>query len=550
MGHQQNRQSRRRWLLTFISYCRSKFSWSASFLLILTLQLSVSQITAAEQIRIITTNDLHTYLKPLYYRYLDELKPWGSQSREGDYVNKSTIEGKVGGMAHVATVIKNLRTETPGKNLVLDAGDTWHGAGISVFDKGVSMVKIMNAIGYDAMAPGNWEFMYSKDHLLDLIELAKFPIIAYNLTDSEWEEPVLDQYVIRQVGKLKVALVGMAYPWTALTSSAGGSANEFKFGIKENEAIDLLDEIRETEDPDLVIFVSHGGFGLDQKFARRVDGIDVYLSGHTHDEIYDPVVWNDTILFQGGAHGKWVVSLDLEVKDKKVVDYDYRLIKVMQKRISADPEIESIVEEAYRPHLEKLSEVIGSSKVMLYRRDYWQSTMGNFLTDALKEIAKADISFFPAWRYGATILPGKITVEDVYNVVPTDGKIITYLIKGKELKTVVENILEGVSGIDSYARVGGDMIRFSGMKLVCNLRQKSGQKILSMTVGGEPLSEGKDYIIASVHTRFQNNPLFGATGISDTGKVFVEELISYIRNNSPISSELDDRINLKTISFN
>ena len=176
--------------------------------------------------------------------------------------------------------------------------------------------------------------------------------------------------------------------------------------------------------------------------------------------------------------------------------------------------------------------------------------MGNFLTDALKEIAKADISFFPAWRYGATILPGKITVEDVYNVIPTDGKIITYLIKGKELKKVVENILEGVSGIDSYARVGGDMIRFSGMKLVCNLREKSGRKILSMTVGGEPLSEVKDYIVASVHTRFQNNPLFGATRITDIGKVFVEELISYIRNNSPISSELDDRINLKTISFN
>ena len=277
------------------------------------LLLTCGSINAAESIRIITTNDIHTYLKPLYYRYLDEIKPWGQQSREGDYVQKSAIEGKVGGMAHVATVIKRLKAETPGKNLVLDAGDTWHGAGISVFDRGVGMVKAMNAIGYDAMAPGNWEFMYSKDHLLDLIDMAKFPLIAFNLTDTEWDEPVLDSYVIRQVGKLKVALVGMTYPWTALTSAVAGSARDFKFGIKENLAIDLMQEIRETEDPDLIVFVSHSGFGFDQKLAKQIDGIDLYLSGHTHDEIYDPVVWNGTILFQGGAHGKWAVHKDVKV---------------------------------------------------------------------------------------------------------------------------------------------------------------------------------------------------------------------------------------------
>ena len=174
------------------------------FLILLILPWNL--LFAAESIRIITTNDIHTYLKPLYYRYLDEIKPWGEQSREGNYVQKASIEGKVGGMAHVATVIKKLKAERPGKNLVLDAGDTWHGAGISVFDKGVSMVKAMNAIGFDAMAPGNWEFMYSKDHFLDLIDLAQFPLIAFNLTDTEWDEPVLDSYVIRQVGKLKVAL--------------------------------------------------------------------------------------------------------------------------------------------------------------------------------------------------------------------------------------------------------------------------------------------------------------------------------------------------------
>lgn len=518
---------------------------------LLVLCLGFQPLLAAEtkQIRFITTNDLHSYLKPIYYRYLDEVKPWGQQSRAGDYVNKAALEGKIGGMAHVATVIKRLRAEKPGRTLLLDAGDTWHGAGISVFDKGISMVKVMNAIGYDVMAPGNWEFMYPKDHLLDLIELAEFPVIAYNLTDSEWDEPVLDQYIIRQVGDLKVAVVGLTYPWTALTSASSGAAQWFKFGIKENEARELLEEIRETEDPDLIVFVSHGGYGLDQKFARRVDGIDVYLSGHTHDEVFDPVVWNNAIIFQGGAHGKYVVSLDVDVRNKQVVDFDYHLIKVRQNQVAPDPEITKLIEAAYRPHQERLNEVVGHTNVMLHRRDYWQSTIGNMLTDAMRAIQKTDIAFFPAWRYGATLMPGEITVEDVYNLVPTDGHIITYSMRGKELKALLNNILEGVIGRDPYARVGGDMIRFSGMKLVCNLGNKQGEKIVLMRVGGKPLNPEQEYTIASAHTRFQNNPLFGAGAVRDTGKVFVEELLAYLKANSPITPKLDDRINLRLFSF-
>ncbi len=495
-----------------------------------------------EQIRIITTNDIHFYLRPIYYRYLDEIKPWGPQSREGDYVTKAAYEGKIGGMAHVATVIKRLRSEKPGKTLLLDAGDTWHGSGLSIFDKGVSMVKVMNVIGYDAMVPGNWDFFYPKEHLLNLIKQAKFPVIAYNLTDKEWEDPVLRQYIVRQIGKLKVAIVGLTYPWVALTSSIVGAAQWWKFGIKENEARELIREIRKSENPDLVIFVSHGGYGLDQKLARRVDGIDVLVSGHTHDEIFDPVVWNNTIIFQSGAHGRYVACLDLEVKDKKIAKFEYRLIRVNQDRIPPDPEIAKLVEEAYRPYQKRLSEVVGHTKVMLYRRDYWQSTLGNLITDALRASQKTDISFAPAWRYGATLLPGEITAEDVYNIVPTNGQIFTYSMRGKEIKTVLENILESVTDQDPYSRVGGDMIRFSGLKLVYDLRNAPGKRIVSMTAGGKPLSAENSYTIASVHTRFQNNPLFGATNVKDTGKVFVEELIAYIRQHSPIISSLDDRI--------
>ena len=514
------------------------------FLLTHTANLFASE---TEQIRIITTNDLHSYLKPIYYRYLDDIKPWGKVSREGDYVNKAKIEGKIGGMAHVASVIKKLKAEKPGKNLVFDAGDTWHGGGITFFDKGVAMVKIMNAIGYDAMVPGNWEFFYKNDHFLDLIDKANFPVIAYNLADREWEEPVLDQYIIRKVGQLKVAVVGYTYPWTALTSAISGAAKWYKFGIKEDEARDLLAEIRKNEDPDMVVFISHGGFGLDQKFAKRVDGIDVMLSGHTHDEVLDPVVWNDTLVFQGGAHGKYVVSLDLEIKDKKINDFEYRLNKVMQNRIDPDPEVSKLIEAAYLPYEAELSKIIGKSEVLMHRRDFWQSTVGNLITDAMREIQKTDVAFFPAWRFGASVLPGKITKEDIYNVIPTEGHIFTFSMRGKEIKNLLENILSSVVNKDPYTRVGGDMIRFSGMKILCDLAKPAGKRVLRINIGGEEFSEEKVFSVASAHTRFQNNPLFGATHVKDTGKMIVEELINYIEKKSIIKSTLDDRI--KVLAF-
>lgn len=518
---------------------------AASLVLLLALALTLATgVRASEvsEIRILSTNDIHTYLRPIYYRYLDTPRPWGTQTSEGDYEEKAALEGRMGGMAYVATVIKRLRDEKPDATLVVDAGDTWHGAGMSVVDKGVSMVKILNAIGYDAMTPGNWEFFYKKDHLLDLVEQSDYPVIAFNVTDKEWDEPVFEPYVIKEVGGLEVALVGITYPWTALTSAVRGSAQHWKFGIREEAARELLDEIRDEHDPDLVVVVSHGGLGLDQKFAQRVDGIDVLVSGHTHDPIFDPIVYNDTIIYQGGAHGKYVSKLDIRVKDKKPVGYSYELVKVQQSELEPDEEVQKLVDSAYAPHAEKLGEVIGKAETMIYRRDYWQSPMGNMLTDALRDMTGADIAFFPAWRYGATLMPGDITVEDVYNVVPTDGTINTFKMSGKALKRLVNNTLNGFLDRDPYSRVGGDMIRFSGMELVYDVSRPYGQRTVSLTVGGEAIPDEKVYTFASVHTRFQTNPLFRATHAEDTGRVFVDELIEYIRQNSPMSPSLDDRI--------
>jgi sulfur-oxidizing protein SoxB len=521
---------------------RNRLALAGLFLLLPFCALGASESEPVE-IRILGTNDIHAYIRPLHYRYLDEVKPWGRQSREGDYVAKAALQGKLGGMANVASVIERLRAEKPGRTLLLDAGDTWHGAGISVFDRGVTMVKIMNTIGYDAMALGNWEFIYDKDHLLDLIDMAEFPVVVYNVMDPEWDEPAFPQYTVKEVGGLKVAVIGVAYPWVALTSaSILGSAGDWKFGIREEEARDLIAEIREEEEPDLIVVASHGGYGVDQKFARRVDGIDVLFSAHTHDEIYDPVVWNDTIVYQGGAHGKFVSALDVKVKDKKVVGYSYDLVMVQASEVEPDPEVQRLVEEAYRPHEARLNEVVGATQALVFRRDFWQSPMGALLTDALRAVTGAEISFFPAWRYGATLLPGPITVEDVYDLVPTNGRIVTYSMSGRSIRRLMENILDGVVDTDPYARVGGDMIQFSGMELVYDLYNADGERVVELLVDGKPIEPERLYSVASAHTRFQNNALFGAQNIDENGPVFVEALIDYIRANSPLKPTAERRI--------
>jgi sulfur-oxidizing protein SoxB len=504
--------------------------------------VACSQTAVAERIRIISTNDIHSYLRPIYYRYQDELKPWGMQSMEGDYLQKTQLEGKVGGMAYAASVIKRLRAESP-NSLLIDSGDTWHGSGLSHLDQGVSMVKIMNAMSYDAMVPGNWEYIYPKEQFLDLVDQSEFPVIAYNLFDKDWGDPVLEQYIIKKVGDLRIAIVGMTYPWTALTSSVFGAAQHWEYGIREAEAKALIAQIKTEENADLVVFISHAGYGYDQKFAQRVDGIDVLISGHTHNAVFDPVVWNNTIIYESGAHAEYVSSLDLEVKDKKVIDYDYQLIKVNQSFIEADAEIEKLIDEAYKPHSDKLDEVVGKADGMFYRRDYWQSTLGNLITDAMRKQLNVDISMFPAWRYGATLMPGKIRVEDIYNIIPTGGKVVTYSMSGKKFRVLLENVMDSVVSDDAYSRVGGDMIRFSGVKIVYDLNNASGNRIVTMnTVDGKPFEADRQYSIASVSTRFQNNPLFGASNIVETGKVFADELISYIRANTPISASLDDRM--------
>jgi len=494
--------------------------------------LASGKNSESANLRILWTNDTHGYLVPLYHR-----EPF-----EKDYLKQAKKEGKIGGWAYLAALIDKYRGQAPERTLLLDAGDTWHGTGVALFTKGAAIVKVMNALKYDAMTPGNVDFLYPKQEFLKRVEEADFPVLAANMYDMEWGDPAMPQYIIKKINGLKVAVIGIAYQWTAKTGNREYTKG-WSFGLREDEVRKLIKDIRANDKPDLVVVLSHMGYKVDQKYASRVDGIDVIIGAHTHDNVHKPPVINNTIVVQAGSHGKFLGKLDLKIKDGKVVGYDHEIIRVVSKDITPDPEIKKLIDDMYAPYKKKLSRIIGETKTMLFRRDTYESTMDNFITDAYRDMSKTDVALAPAWRFGLTILPGSITVEDVYGMVPTQEPLITFSIKGSNLRSILEAALDNVLDSDPYAQLGGDLIRFSGMKLLIDETKGFGKRIKMLAVGGAPFDSEKKYTVVSANTQMYNAP--SAEKVVNTRKVAVEELIKYIEKKKVIAPRLDGRVKIK-----
>ncbi|GMT42159.1 MAG: bifunctional metallophosphatase/5'-nucleotidase [bacterium] len=486
---------------------------------------------SVKTLRIIWTNDTHGYLKPLYHREVGE----------DNYVEIAAEEGKLGGWANLATLIKKYRGEMPGSTLLLDAGDTWHGTGVALFTKGAAVVKVMNALEYDAMTPGNVDFLYPKEEFLKRVKESNFPVLAANMYDMEWGDPAMKRYMIKEVGGLKVAVIGMTYQWTAKTGNREYTKG-WSFGLREDEITELINTIRTKEKPDVLIMLSHMGYRVDRKYPTRVKGIDVIIGAHTHDNVYTPPVIDGTIVVQAGSHGKFLGKLDLKIKDGKVASFDHEIIRIVSNNIKPDPIIEKIIEAQYAPYKKRLERIIGETKTMLYRRATYESTMDNFITDAYRDIYKSDIAFSPAWRFGLTIIPGEITVEDVYGMVPTQETVITFVLKGGNLKSILEAAVENVLAVDPYEQLGGDLIRFSGMEVKIDERKSYGKRITGLKIGGKPYDPDKKYTVVSANTQIHTAPT--AENVNDTGKVAVEELVEYIEKVKQIAPELDGRVQI------
>ena len=502
-------------------------------------QEKLLEFDAVGQVTLLNFADCHAQLMPLFFREpsanfgvgavhglpphltgLEFLKyfnikagtPEAYAFSSNDYVALSREYGRIGGLAHMATLIKSIRAERSGRTLLVDCGDTWQGSYSSLMTKGEDMVEVMNEMGVDLMT-AHWEFTYGTERVKELIEKLKFPFLAANVIDNEWEEPVFKDVAYFERGGVKIGVIGQAFPYTPIANPRY-MMPQWSFGIQEDKMRESVKKVK-AAGADLVVLASHNGFDVDRKMASRVDGIDVILQGHTHDAVPTVTKVNDTLMIATGSHGKFLGRLDLEVKNKKVVKYRYKLIPVFTDVIKPDPAMSAVIKKVRAPYEAKVNQVLGKTESLLYRRGNFNGTFDDLICQAIIEERDTQISLSPGFRWGATLLPGQdIRVEDVYSQTTiTYPKTYRLEMSGKLLKDILEDVGDNLFNPDPYFQQGGDMVRVGGMGFTFEIGQKIGRRVSGMTLlsTGEPIDPAKNYVVggwASVNPNTEGPPVY------------------------------------------
>jgi len=414
-----------------------------------------------------------------------------------DFEGLARSFGRVGGLDRMATLIKAIRAERPNQVLLLDGGDSWQGSYTALKSKGADMVRLINTLKPDAMT-GHWEFTYGAKRVEELIGQLAFPFLAGNVKDATWGDPVFKPSAIFERGGLRIGVIGQAFPYTPIANPRYLIPN-WSFGIEEERLAQNVAKLRDDK-VDLVVLLSHNGFDVDRKLAARVKGIDVILTGHTHDALPRPVKVGDTLLVAAGSHGKFLARLDLEISDRRIVDYAFRLIPVLSDVIAPDPDMAGLIREVRLPHDDALGKVLGRTESLLYRRGNFSGTFDDLICQALLAERDAEIALSPGFRWGSSLLPDQdIRGDDVFN-----QTAITYPaayrseMTGEYLKQVLEDVADNLFNPDPYYQQGGDMVRAGGLAYTLTIDKPVGQRISDMTLlrTGEKIDAGKKYSVS------------------------------------------------------
>ena len=413
-----------------------------------------------------------------------------------DFERAARRFGKVGGYAHLATLVKRLRASRP-HALLLDGGDTWQGSATSLWTEGADMIGAQKLLGVDIMT-AHWEFTYGAKRVQAAVdkELAPMEFLAQNVKTADFEDPVFKPYTLRSVNGIALAVIGQAFPYTPIANPRYMVA-EWTFGIQEPRLQQLVDEVR-AKGAQVVVLLSHNGMDVDLKLATRVRGIDAILGGHTHDGVPAPVVVGRTLVTNAGSNAKFLAVLDLDVKGGALAGYRYRLLPIFANLLPPDAAMADYIERSRAPYRARLEEKLAVTEGLLYRRGNFNGTWDQLLLDALLQQKGAEIAFSPGFRWGSTLLPGDaITFEHLM-----DQTAITYPystlaeMSGEQIKAILEDVADNLFNADPYLQQGGDMVRVGGMTYACNPRATIGARISDMRLRGEPLQAAKRYKVA------------------------------------------------------
>ncbi|MBE0620267.1 MAG: thiosulfohydrolase SoxB [Burkholderiales bacterium] len=418
-----------------------------------------------------------------------------------DFEQAARTYGKVGGFAHLATLVKQLKAGRPGA-LLLDGGDTWQGSATALWTQGQDMVDACKLLGVDVMT-GHWEFTLGAERVRQVVDndfKGKIDFVAQNIKTTDFGDPVFPPYVIKSVNGVPVAIVGQAFPYTPIANPRY-MMPDWSFGIQEETLQQAVDEAR-AKGAQAVILLSHNGMDVDLKLATRVRGIDAILGGHTHDGIPAPSIVSNaggkTLVTNAGSNGKFLGVLDLEVKGGKVADFRYRLLPVFSNLLAADAEMEALIRKVRAPYAAKLGERLALTEGLLYRRGNFNGTFDQLILEGLMAEKDAPIAFSPGFRWGTSLLPGEpILMEHLM-----DQTAITYPyttvtdMTGETIKIILEDVGDNLFNPDPYYQQGGDMVRVGGLRYSCDPNAKMGARISEMSLAGKPIEATKTYKVA------------------------------------------------------
>ncbi len=418
-----------------------------------------------------------------------------------DFANAARAYGKVGGFAHLSTLIKRLRAERPNA-LLLDGGDTWQGSATALWTRGQDMIDAAKLLGVDVMT-AHWEMTLGATRVSEVVAKdfkGRVDFIAQNITTTDFGDQVFAPYIVREMNGVRVAIIGQAFPYTPIANPRY-FVSQWSFGIREDSLQKFVDEVR-AKKAQVVILLSHNGMDVDLKLATRVRGIDAILGGHTHDGVPAPTIVSNvggrTLVTNAGSNGKFLAVLDLDVKGGTVADYRYRLLPVFSNLLPADAEMDALIKRVRAPFESKLAERLAVNEGLLYRRGNFNGSVDQLICDAMMQEKGAQIAFSPGFRWGTSVLPGEsITLEHVMNQTAITYPYTTLTeTTGATIKTILEDVADNLFHPDPYLQQGGDMVRVGGLAYAIDPAATAGGRIGDMRLNGQPLAADKTYKVA------------------------------------------------------
>jgi S-sulfosulfanyl-L-cysteine sulfohydrolase len=405
----------------------------------------------------------------------------------------TTIE-MMGGYARLKTAIAHERAHCDGPCFLLDGGDEFQGSGPAAWSQGEVMLDPLNAFGTDVFVPGNWDPVYGPERFKELMARLSCPVICYNFHDEASGQRLFAPAILLVRQAVKVAFIGV----TDIGASKRQSPAEFR-GMDTTRIAGLRDfikDLRARERPDLVVAITHTGLTIARQIAREMPELDVILSGHTHERTGRQILEGNVIVVEPGCFGSFLGRLDLTIRGGSIRAHEFRLIPVLSSRYDEDPAMKALVDKSLNPYRQRMAELIGNTKTLLMRYDVLETTADDFITDAVRKIAKADIGFSNGFRFGVPIPPTDFTEADLWNLLPKDARMKAGWLTGKELKAYIENELELVFSSDPWKLNGGWGIRASGMMITFNARAEPGRRLIAVKVNGHDVEDEQRYTIA------------------------------------------------------